>query len=130
MKNKRIIWIVLAALVLAVAAAAVWAWNSARRCEREAVTVQYELETDLKAPIRVVQLTDLHGKVFGEDNDLLIRMTAEARPDLILMTGDMVDMGDENADVTCALIRALTEIAPVYYSCGNHKYAWMPMVKV
>ena len=123
MKNKKILILVLAVLLLIAAAA--WAGVSAYECSREVTTVRYEVETDLEEAIRLVQLTDLHGKVFGEENDLLIQRVAEAQPDLILMTGDMVDRDDENADVVCALIRALTDIAPVYYCYGNHEYSWM-----
>ena len=125
MKTKKIILTVLALLLLFSVAAATWAWASARRCAREVITVRYELDTELTESVRIVQLTDLHSHVFGEANESLIQMTAEAEPDLILMTGDMMDMNEENADVVCALIRALVEIAPVYYGYGNHEYAWM-----
>ena len=46
----------------------------------------------------------------------------KTNPDLILMTGDMLDSSHENADTVCALIEALTEFAPVYYGYGNHEY--------
>lgn len=123
MKNKKILILLLAVLLMIAAAA--WAAVSAYECSREVTTLRYEVETELAEPIRMVQLTDLHGKVFGEENDILIQMVAEARPDLILMTGDMVDRDDENADTACALIRTLTDIAPVYYCYGNHEYNWM-----
>ena len=122
MKNKRK---ALPLLTLVLAAAAIWAGVSAYVCSREVRVVSYEVETALTEPIRLVQLTDLHGMVFGEENDVLIDLVAGAGPDLILMTGDMVDRRDENADAACALVRALTEIAPVYYCYGNHEYNWM-----
>ena len=123
MKNKRKVLLVLLALVLL--AGAVWAGVSAYVCSREVRVVSYEVETALTEPIRLVQLTDLHGMIFGEENHILIDLVTEAGPDLILMTGDMVDRRDDNADVACALIRALTEIAPVFYCYGNHEYNWM-----
>lgn len=125
MKNKRALCIGLVMLLIMVAAGTVWVFVSACRCTRELTTVSYQVETALEEPIRIVQLTDLHGKVFGEENDMLVEMVAEAEPDLILMTGDMVDRKDKNADVVCALIRALVQIAPVYYGYGNHEYDWM-----
>ena len=125
MKIKKIVSRVLLVLVLLLLAGAMWAGVSAGQCSREVTTVHYEVETELEEPIRIVQLTDLHGKVFGENNDVLIGLVAESAPDLILMTGDMVDMNEENADVACDLIRELVQIAPVYYAYGNHEYAWM-----
>ena len=121
MKNKRLLWLLCGVLLAAALAAGI----SARRGRTVVTTVYYELETDLTEPIRIVQLTDLHGRVFGEDNDVLIRMVTDEQPDLILMTGDMVDRYDKNADAACDLIRALAQIAPVYYGYGNHEYGWM-----
>lgn len=121
MKNKRLLQIVCAVLAAAALAAGISAW----RGRNVLTTVHYELETDLTEPIRIVQLTDLHGGVFGKDNDILIQMVTDAQPDLILMTGDMVDRHDKNAGPVCGLIRGLTSLAPVYYGYGNHEYRWM-----
>ena len=82
-------------------------------------------KSKVKSDVAQIQLTDLHSKIFGEQNDLLVGLVAEAEPDLILMTGDMVDRNAKNADGVCGLIRTLTEIAPVYYGYGNHEYTWM-----
>ena len=125
MKNKRALCVVLVLLALLIVAGMVWAYLSACECSREVTAVRYEVETDLEAPIRIVQLTDLHGKVYGEENDVLVRMVGEEQPDLILMTGDMVDRAAENAAVACDLIRELVQIAPVYYAYGNHECIWM-----
>lgn len=85
----------------------------------------YTVETDLEAPIRIVHLTDLHSWTFGEYNEQLIGTVRGLEPDLILMTGDMMDKRDENADVACALIESLKDTAPIYFSYGNHEFAWM-----
>lgn len=100
-------------------------WISAYRCSTELTVVRYEVPASLSEPIRIVQLTDLHSREFGEENRELVELVAAQAPDLILMTGDMMDLSDENADVVCALIEKLTPIAPVYFGYGNHEYAWM-----
>ena len=43
---------------------------------------------------RIVQLSDLHGVVFGRENKRLIRGINEAKPELVVMTGDMVEHGE------------------------------------
>ena len=91
----------------------------------ELIVTQYTVEVDLDKPLRIVHLTDLHSNVFDTGNDVLVQMVAVQEPDLILMTGDMMDKSDENADVVCDLIRQLTPIAPVYIGYGNHEYDWM-----
>lgn len=97
----------------------------ADRCATELTVVRYEVPTELTEEIRIVQLTDLHGRTFGRGNEEIARIVAEQDPDLILMTGDMLDKTDENADPACRLIEACAEIAPVYYGYGNHEIDWI-----
>lgn len=68
---------------------------------------------------RIVQLSDLHNKLFGDDQISLLRRIAVLRPDIIVVTGDLIHrMPMENAVV---LIRRISELAPVYYVPGNHE---------
>ena len=71
---------------------------------------------------RIVQLSDLHGAVFGKNNSRLIDAVAAAKPDIIAITGDMADERTE-LSVIDSLLAALTELAPVYYVSGNHEWA-------
>lgn len=85
-------------------------------------TTCYEITTEkLTEPLRIVQLTDLHNSTFGENNELLISRTAAQSPDLILMTGDMVNSDEENMEIALQAAADLAGIAPVYYSYGNHE---------
>ena len=84
----------------------------------------YTVEADVTAPIRIVQLTDLHNAQFGKENRNLIRRVAEQEPDLILMTGDMLDRDEESSEIVENLVRELSKIAPVYYGYGNHEPEW------
>lgn len=77
----------------------------------------------LTAPIRVVQLTDLHNSEFGENNGRLVRMIQKQSPDVILLTGDMLNGDEPRTEVAVGLIEQLAEIAPVYASFGNHEKA-------
>lgn len=119
-KKKRLIAALCVLLVFCVAVGI-----SAYRGATKLTVTRYEVSAPIAESIRIVQLTDLHGKAFGDNNGVLVELVAEQEPDLILMTGDMLDRSDKNADVVCDLIRALTKIAPVYYGHGNHEYEWM-----
>lgn len=123
MIKKR--WIIAAVCLILLLAVGIAAGISAYQCATELTGVRYEVPSELSEPIRIVQLTDLHGWEFGEGNRDLVELVTAQEPDLILMTGDMMDRSDENADVACALIEALTPVAPVYFGYGNHEYAWM-----
>ena len=84
----------------------------------------YTLEADIYQPIRIVHLTDLHSKEFGENNKELVSLVAEQKPDLIFMSGDMLNRDDPNTEIVSNLIEALIPIAPVYFGYGNHEYSW------
>lgn len=69
----------------------------------------------------IVQLSDVHGKSFGEENSRLLDKTAAAEPDIIALTGDLAD-GDTDMAVIDSLLAGLVKIAPVYYISGNHEW--------
>jgi len=85
-------------------------------------TTFYTIESDkTEERIRIVGLADLHNWTFGRDNKRLVRMVADSQPDIILVAGDMVTAGESDISVVVSLCRQLVEIAPVYYSFGNHE---------
>lgn len=71
----------------------------------------------------IVHLSDLHNKQFGKGQWRLIGMVRKARPDIIVMTGDMVDSTFYHSEPTVELMRGLREMAPIYYVTGNHEWS-------
>lgn len=72
--------------------------------------------------LRIVQLSDVHGKEFGPGNEKLLAAVADLKPDLIAVTGDVIDAPDQ-LTMLPALARGLAAIAPTYYVTGNHEWA-------
>ncbi len=72
---------------------------------------------------RLVFLTDIHDKEFGQGNHRLIDAVGEIKPQAILIGGDTMTAKSGRADLkfTEALIAALTRTAPVFYANGNHE---------
>ena len=64
--------------------------------------------------LRIAHLSDLHGKEFGSGNSLLLQVVENAQPDLIVITGDLIDQ-ESQYDALPALMDRLTAIAPTYY---------------
>ena len=71
---------------------------------------------------RIVHLSDLHGHEYGEGNADLISRVAAEKPDIIVMTGDLIDRAAQ-LEMIPALADGLSAIAPTYYVTGNHEWA-------
>ena len=71
--------------------------------------------------IRIAQLTDLHNSIFGEDNKRLIKKVADQNPDMICITGDLLNMDINNVNIALNLISGLSKSCPVFISLGNHE---------
>ena len=71
--------------------------------------------------IRVIQISDLHESVYGDDNSKLTDRVAKLKPDIILFTGDCLDSVAASVRPLVSLCAKLTETAPVYYIYGNNE---------
>lgn len=93
---------------------------------RRLVITRYQIKDSLIPRnfqgFHIVQLSDLHNACFGKNNEELIHKIVELKPDVILVTGDMI-IGKPGKDVLFAAdtMNALADIAPVYFSMGNHE---------
>ena len=70
----------------------------------------------------IMQLSDLHGKSFGSEQEGLIQKVEDEKPDIIVFTGDLVDANRYNEKPSLTLMKKLVEMAPVYYVSGNHEW--------
>ncbi|MBK5242813.1 metallophosphoesterase [Clostridium sp.] len=71
---------------------------------------------------KIVQLSDLHSKMFGENQHELVSRVKEARPDIIFFTGDLVDSKHYEEQPGLELMEQIVKTAPVYYVTGNHEF--------
>ena len=70
---------------------------------------------------RIVQVSDLHNNVYGMGQSYLLAKIREARPDAIVVTGDLIDRNTKNVDNAMLFINGAVDIAPVFYVTGNHE---------
>lgn len=70
---------------------------------------------------QIAHVSDLHNAQFGPDNEALLTLLRQAQPDLIAMTGDLVDSRRTDLETALAFAREAVEIAPCYYVTGNHE---------
>ncbi len=89
------------------------------------VTDEYEVQYE-KLPAsfdgyKILQLSDLHSKDFDHGNKKLLKKIHEQAPDMIALTGDMVNSTDLDFSVFLSLAEELAADYEVYYIVGNHE---------
>lgn len=118
-KRKRKRWIVLAALCALLACLIPYLlWANA------ALTVSH-VELDLlpgEGSFTIAQVSDLHNAEFGGGNRELLAILEEAEPDLIAITGDLIDSRRTDPAPALAFLEGAVELAPVCYVTGNHEF--------
>ena len=112
----------LLALALVLLAGGLFFYDQQNRIQTETITAASDRLPAGFDGYRIVQISDLHGKEFGEDNHILLEKTAELEPDLIAITGDVIDDPDQMG-ILEPLARGLAAIAPTFYVTGNHEWA-------
>ena len=86
---------------------------------------EYEIMSD-KIPeafsgFRIAQVSDLHNKDFGEGYGQLLTLLSQINPDIIVVTGDLIDSRETDLDVALEFAWQAGKIARVYYVSGNHE---------
>lgn len=73
---------------------------------------------------KIAVISDLHNAEFGENNKDIVEKVQKQQPDIIVITGDLVDSNNTDFDIAITLVKQLVEIGPCYYVTGNHE-AWI-----
>ena len=118
MKRRVIVLIMAAVLVLALLIWLLWANSSPAATQ---VTVASGALSEAFEGFNIAHVSDLHNAVFGRKNEKLLSLIRAAKPDIIAITGDLIDSRHTDIDSALAFVEAAAEIAPVYYVTGNHE---------
>lgn len=77
----------------------------------------------IRKPLRAVMISDLHNKVYGHENDILLSAIDEAKPDIVLIAGDLLNgLPEYDNSVAINILERLVKKYPLYYGYGNHEY--------
>lgn len=97
-------------------------YNENRSLDVDELTIRLPDLPDNLDQLKIVHLSDIHFPKNRIDPDQLIKETQKADPDVIFLTGDLIDRSASVEDVPLAeLIRSLSQIAPTYSVSGNHE---------
>lgn len=85
------------------------------------ITIKNEKIPDNFSGFRIAQVSDLHNAEFGKDNKKLLSLLETCEPDVILLTGDLVDSRNTDIEIAISFSEKASAIAPTYYVSGNHE---------
>ena len=71
--------------------------------------------------IKIIHLSDLHNTEFGEDNEKLLKIIKEQKPDAVFVTGDTIDGFYTNIQIPIDLFKEILKICDIYLVVGNHE---------
>ncbi len=118
-KIKKNIALAVAAVVLA--ALAVWTVWGNTALELNCLTVSSERLPKEFDGYRIAHVSDVHNTEIGAENAKLLDMLRESKPDIIAITGDLVDSRNTDIDIALRFVETAMKIAPCYYVTGNHE---------
>lgn len=119
-KPKRRTRLFLFLLGLTVLCVGLWCWGN-KALVTSSYVVKSEKLPESFAGYTIAAISDLHNASFGKEQSRLLKALAKAEPDLIVITGDLVDSRRTDFAPALDLIEGAVEIAPVYYVPGNHE---------
>ena len=117
-KKKFIILAVVAAVLIVLVIWIAWA-NKA--LELNTYTISSSKLPQSFDGYRIAHVSDLHNAEMGEENEKLLTMLRDADPDMIAITGDLIDSRNTDIEVALQFIQEAVKIAPCYYVTGNHE---------
>lgn len=118
-KKKKFIFLAVVAAVLI--ALVIWiAWGNTA-LELNKYTISSSRLPENFDGYRIAHVSDLHNAEMGKDNEKLLSMLQEADPDMIAITGDLIDSRNTDVEVALQFIQEAVKIAPCYYVTGNHE---------
>src|SRR6056297_311542 len=115
-KRLKIVFVAIALII----AFCMWQNNSISVSSADYYNAKVPAEFDGS---KVVQISDLHNKMFGKNQSRLLSKVECLSPDIIIVTGDLIDRRRFDLETAMCFVEGAVKIAPVYYVSGNHE-AW------
>uniref|UniRef100_UPI0025D8E43F metallophosphoesterase n=1 Tax=Eubacterium sp. TaxID=142586 RepID=UPI0025D8E43F len=81
----------------------------------------YRISNDSISNLKIVQVSDFHNTKSDRLTNDLVNRIKEENPDLIFITGDLIDARKTDIDVSLNFIKFIKDIAPIYFVSGNHE---------
>lgn len=113
-------WLVLAAVCVLLAG---WLIRGNRMLTVSHITVADPELPEAFHGFRIAHISDLHNAEFGKGNRELLAVLEGLQPDIIVITGDLIDYRKTDVDIALEFAREAVKLAPCYFATGNHEAA-------
>lgn len=121
MKNGFIHKAFFAAFIFVILVFVIWIFVMNKAIEVNSFEVKSEKLSSEFDGFCIAQISDLHNTSFGKNNEKLIGLLKEISPDIIAVTGDVIDSRRTDTEISKEFMQEALKIAPVYYVTGNHE---------
>ena len=119
--NMQRTLVLIMVFIIGVSAYFFWGNNNIQITEFDYANPKIPVEFD---GYTIAQVSDLHNKMFGKNQEDILKKLRTAQPDIIVITGDVIDRRRYDLDIALDFVKGAVKIAPVYYVTGNHE-AWL-----
>lgn len=119
MKVKRKNLLIIVILLVIIAVGRIYFDNNILEVSHYTVASN-KIPTSFKG-FKILQLSDLHSKSYGNYNNKLIKKVNSEKTDIVVMTGDMVNAKDADFEVFINLAEQIGKRYETYYIVGNHE---------
>lgn len=120
-KTKRIKIIIFSIIAVALVILITWTVWGNSALELNTYTITSEKLPEEFSGYRICHVSDLHNVEMGNDNEKLLAMLKDAEPNIIAITGDIIDSRNTDIEIALQFIEKAVKIAPCYYVTGNHE---------
>lgn len=120
MKKKKLLVILSTVLAVIILMISLVAWGN-KALELNEITIYSENLPEAFEGFRIAHVSDLHNDEFGKDNIKLLKLIENADPDIIAVTGDIIDSYTTDVEIALSFMGKAQQIAPCYYVNGNHE---------
>ena len=117
--KKRNILLILVALIFIICV--IWTIWGNTALELNTYTIESEKLPKSFDGYKIAHVSDLHNNEMGEDNENLLAMLKDSSPNIIAITGDIVDSRNTDIEIALQFANEAEKIAPCYYITGNHE---------
>lgn len=110
-----------AVLLVVLAAFSIWVYWGNTAIQTTGISIHSEKLPEPFDGFVIAHISDLHNAIFGDGQGRLLETMRAVAPDLIAVTGDLIDSRHTDIERALEFIRGAVQIAPVYYVTGNHE---------